>query len=639
MARIPEDILDAIRRSVDIAELVSRYVPLKRSGRGRSGLCPFHQEKTPSFYVWPETGTWKCFGCGKGGNGFTFLMEKEGLRFFEAAQQLARDAGIALPEDDDPEAAARAVRAEQLRAVNEWACKHFEAALRPPGGTRGADYFKRRGITGATAREFRLGYAPPGWDNLLIAARRDGVAEADLLDAGLVKERSAGGGYFDFFHDRVVFPISDARGRVIAFGARTLGDDEPKYLNSRETPIFSKGKNLYAFHLAKSEMLRSGEGAVMEGYTDVILAHQAGYKVAVAGLGTALTPDQAKQLAQYTKKLWLVYDGDAAGLRAAEKAIPAFLPESIETRVCVLPGGKDPADVFVEDGVGAFRASLAASREAFDHLISARTAANDVSTVPGKSAAIEECLTALVGVRDDMRRALYVKRLADAFGVPEDVATRTLQTLRNQAERRERRAPPAHAPRTGSSAAPSRVSESRTALEPPRPDDGEPWVHSSESSAGTDDPHGTEYGAEPGLERDAGPPPPAERLLVEALLGAPGLLAEVPDWLPGALSHGACRRLLALLIESRANAGGAPDPARVVGSLSDPALAAFAAELTASGAGKPDLLLQGRDCLVRLESLHEERRLREDLLATGSDEAEADLLRRLQAHHKRRASR
>jgi DNA primase len=627
VARIPDDVLDQIRRAVDLPELVGRYVPLKRSGRSFSACCPFHQEKTPSFHVHPESGIWKCYGgCGKAGNAFTFLMEKEGLRFFEAVKQLAREHGVALPDDDDPEASARAARADRLREVAEWACHRFEAALRAPEGERARAYFKRRGITGETAWDFRLGYAPPGWDHLLVAARREGMPEADLLEAGLVIPREGRDGTYDRFRDRVMFPIHDPQGRVIAFGGRVLGDEEPKYLNSPETPVFTKGRHLYAFHVAKAEMLRTGEGAVMEGYTDVILAHQAGFKVAVAGLGTALTPEQARKLAPYVKRLFLVYDGDAAGLKAAERAIPAFLPEPIETRVCVLPGEKDPADVFFEDGAEAFRACLAQSREAFDHLLAARAAANDVSTVPGKTAAILEALGALVGVKDEMRRALYVKRLADEYGVPEDVAARRLQELRARARPSDRGDEP---PRRGpvstatSSTPPSAAPRAEAARATPSPDaTGAPG----------------EPPEEPPTEPPTGPPPVVERQLLEALVGAPALLADAPAWLPDALTHRPCRRLLVLLLEARARGGGVPDVARLLGTLAEPPLAALGAELLASGEGKR-LLEQGRDCLRRLQAHHEERSLQEGLRGTDSDAEEADLLRRLQEHHRRRAAR
>ncbi|MCE9636080.1 MAG: DNA primase [Planctomycetes bacterium] len=688
MGRIPEDILDSIRRATDLGALIGRYVPLKKSGKAMSGRCPFHQEKSPSFYVWTEPGIWKCFGCGVGGNAFTFLMQKEGLRFFEAVRELARAAGITLPEDDDPEAVAREARLGHLREVTEWACKHFQNALKSPEGEAGRSYFKRRGISGSTARDFRLGYAPPGWDVMILAAHRDGIPEQDLFDAGMIIQREGKSGHYDRFRDRVIFPISDQQGRVIAFGARTLGADEPKYLNSPETPIYTKGKHLYAFHLAKHEILRSGEAAVMEGYTDVLLAHQYGYKVAVAGLGTALTPDQAKKLAQYAKKLWLIYDGDAAGLRAAEKAIPAFLPEPIETRVCVLPGGKDPADVFVQDGAESFRVSLAASREAFDHLLDVRGKAQDLTSVPGKTAAVESCLAALVGVQDEIRRALYVKRLAEEFGVPPDIAARKLDELRLRAQTHERDVHARRRPEaSGGTQGPSRAA--------PRPadhssggagsgsgsgsgagrsafDDGPPIdaLHANVGDPGGD--HGgdhdgfVDHGAgapvdalgESVPEAPQGPPPQVERQFIEALLGAPELLQEVPVSIPDAMFHRACRRLLERLLAARdalddaATAPPAPtvlrsaaftrptvvDIDRLLGTMDDPVLASLGAELRASSVGK-QLLGQGRDCMRRLVVAREERHLREELKGTDNAGEEDDLLRRLQAHHAKRAGK
>lgn len=670
MARYSDDLLDQIRRAADIVEVVGRAVPLKRTGKSWKGCCPFHQEKSPSFHVHPDSGIWKCYGCQKGGNVFMFLVEREGMSFPEAVRQIARECGIALPDDDDPQASARAARLDHLRKVMEWACRHFEMALRATdgahggahGGGRARAYFKGRGITGATAKEFRLGWAPPGWDNMIQAARRDGIPETDLLDCGLVIERdpdrSGARGFYDRYRDRVVFPIGDWQGRIIAFGARTLGDDEPKYINSPETPLYTKGRHLYALHLARQEMLRHREGAVMEGYTDVILAHQAGFKIAVAGLGTALTGEQAKALVKYAKKLFLIYDGDAAGLRAAEKAIPAFLPEDIETRVCVLPGDKDPADVFVQDGADAFRATLAQSKEAFDHLIAARAKAHDMAGVPGRSAAADECLAALVGVRDEVRRALYVKRLADEMGVPDDILSRKLAQMRRDAQSRmpDDRGPPragdARPPesrRPAASGAPSGPpsgpqSEQRAHASPLHSGDDEPEFRVSPEflHAGDDETGGVREGGAPTPRGEPGPPAPppepdtpaspAERGLVQALLSAPDLIAELPEDIAAALSNRATRRVVERL---RAEVARSPefDAQRFAGTCQDADDANLVAGALASVPQGGDMPRQGRECMTTLVLAHRRRSAetrRREAEAAGdraaADAAQRDLL-------------
>jgi DNA primase len=587
---IPDDVIDSIRQAVDLAELVGRYVPLRRSGRSLKGCCPFHQEKTPSFHVTPERGFWKCFGCGKGGNAFTFLMEREGLTFPEAVRQLARETGVRLPDDDDPAAARHASLLGRLRDVCEWACREFEKALRAPDGEAARAYFKRRGISGETALRFRLGYAPPGWQRLADAARAAGIAESDLVEVGLLRRKEAEGGRpgrtFDMFRERVTFPICDAQGRVIAFGARTLGSDEPKYLNSPESPLFVKGRTLYALHLAKQEMMRSGDGAVMEGYTDVIMAHQCGWPVAVAGLGTALTREQAELLARYARRVYLVYDGDTAGRRASERNAPAFLPEEIETRVVLLEGAKDPCDLLLAGGLPAFQEQLATSREVFDHLLAA------AKRVPGEAQALDAALAPLVAVKGKSRRPLYVRRVADEFRIDDVRVLDRLAELDAAAARSPQRLP-----------APS------AADAPPRP------------------------------ARNVSPPSPTEQHLVEALLGHPELCAEASGRVPtDAVVHPLCRDLFERLVERYEETGVAPDVDAILGSLDDPELAAFAEEMRARGAGK-DLARQGRDCLARLASQLEGRLLRDGLDSVADAADEGEMLRRWVDFHRRRTAR
>ncbi len=641
MSRIPEDVLESIRQAVDIVDVVGRYVSLKRAGKTHKGRCPFHDEKTPSFYVWRETSTWKCFGCGESGNVFSFVERHERIPFPEAVRRLAREAGIQV-EPESPEAAAAAARAQRLRDVNEWACRTFQAELRGPRGAAARAYLKRRGIEGATALTFRLGYAPRGWDNLLRAAESGGFGIDDLVDAGLAVRREADDeGHdgaaraaetrvWDRFRDRVIFPICDGQGRVIAFGARTLGNDEPKYLNSPETELFKKGRHLYALHLARDAMRKTGEGAVMEGYTDVIMAHQAGWPVAVAGLGTALTHDQAQLLSTHVKRLWLVYDGDDAGRRAAERAIPEFLPQRIETRVALLPPGKDPADLVAEGGSAALRAAIEPGREAFEHLVDGCRARHDVASVPGLAAATEDVLAALVGVRDDIRRALYVRHTADAFGVPAEVLDARLRELAaRQAARAQRgasapRAPaqPARAQRTP----PSRLSGGAGAVS-----DEPPLAAYEALAVGADDEPQAAVAARPSRPAApespaaAAPPsrplPPVERELLQALLGCPALLAEVPELGVELLTHPDAVEIVAALLGAADASGGALDDPLAALPPDPPELRRLAAALLASAPGK-NLELQGRDCLRRLVKEHEDRRVLEQLARADSGNEE-----------------
>src|SRR5262245_20252667 len=410
------------------------------------------------------------------------------------------------------------------------------------------------------------------------------------------------------FRDRVTFPICDTQGRVIAFGARTLGDDEPKYLNSPESPLFSKSRTVYALHLAKQEMLKGGEGAVMEGYTDVIMAHQCGWPVAVAGLGTALTPDQAALIGRYARRVHLVYDGDAAGQRAAEKNAPVFLPLEMETRVAVLPAGEDPCDTLLRGGLPALRAAVDAGRERFDHRLAAKAAAHDMASVPGKAQALDEALEILAPVTSEVRRTLYLGRVAETYGVHADVVAHRFRELR-----------------------------SRGAARPaPRP------APAPEPASGREEPAAAPAAAPP--PRPAGPLPSVEAHLLEALLGRPELCAEAAERLPrDAVTHARGRALLDLLLDAQEETGAAPRVDAVVAAIEDAELAAFAANLQARGAGK-DLDRQGRDCIARLAAQHEVRRLREgvdEVAAAGeardlsADEAEA--LRRWVDVHRRRS--
>ena len=376
--RVPPEVLDEIRARVDLVDLVGAVVPLKRAGERWKGLCPFHQEKTPSFTVHPKLHLFHCFGCHAGGDVFEFLRRHDHLEFPEAVRLLADRAGVPLPgREATPEAGAR----DGLFTLMEWAARRFETWLwEGDAAERARAYLDGRGIGREIARAFRLGYAPEGWDHLLGAARQDGHPVEALLGAGLVLSRQTGPGHYDRFRGRLIFPIVDTQGRVIAFGGRALAGEEPKYLNSPETPLYQKGQTLYGLHRARETMTASRRALLVEGYVDCLMAHQHGVGETVAVLGTALTPAQLGLLRRYADEAILFFDADRAGQEAARRAEDLLEQSSapdrwMETRrandltraglrlkVATLPAGHDPDTFLRAEGRDAFEACCRAAR-------------------------------------------------------------------------------------------------------------------------------------------------------------------------------------------------------------------------------------------------------------------------------------
>ncbi|MGE4219142.1 MAG: DNA primase [Alphaproteobacteria bacterium] len=359
----PDRFLDDVRARVGLADVVGRRVNLTRKGREHSGLCPFHKEKTPSFTVNEEKGFYHCFGCGAHGDVISFVMQTEGLSFPEAVEALATQAGLPIPVSS-PMEREREQRRAGLHDAVEAAARWFEAQLSTPAGRPGLEYLQRRGLDDAAIRQFRLGYAPDTREGLKTALRAQGMDEALLVEAGLAIRPDDGRAAYDRFRGRVIFPIADRRGRVIAFGGRILGDGEPKYLNSPETPLFHKGDTLYGLAQALSPARASGELIVTEGYMDVIALVRAGFQGAVAPLGTALTEAQIQALWKIVDEPILAFDGDNAGqraaARAAERALPLLVPGK-SLRFAFLPRGEDPDSLIAGNGPGAMRAVLGAA--------------------------------------------------------------------------------------------------------------------------------------------------------------------------------------------------------------------------------------------------------------------------------------
>lgn len=362
MAGIQRHLIDAVREATDITEVISRYVRLTPAGRDLRGLCPFHQEKSPSFQVTPSKGMYYCFGCQAGGDVFSFLMKIEGLSFSDAVKELARTAGIEVIEQEmTPEQRrAQAARADTFQVLEHAAAWYEEVLWTRPEGEPGRRYLASRGITVEAARGWRLGYAPGGWTPLVDAMHRQGIHPQQLARASLAKSKD-GGGFYDVFRERVLFPIRDERGRVIGFGGRILEGDGPKYLNSPESEVYKKSEVLFGLDQARLGMSRKGRAIVVEGYFDVLALHQAGFTEAVGTCGTALTPAHISKLRRLTDKLYLSLDADEAGMRAARKVLDPVMASGFSCFRLTVPGGKDPDEALREEGPEIVERALVAS--------------------------------------------------------------------------------------------------------------------------------------------------------------------------------------------------------------------------------------------------------------------------------------
>ncbi len=416
--------IDEVRRRIEIVSVVEKYVTLKRSGRGLVGLCPFHQEKTPSFQVNPELGLWRCFGqCAEGGDVFKFVQKLENLSFPEALERLALQANVtlaprgraALPgqpgQSPAPDRSAGDER-ERLYRVNALALRYFQERLAQTPPAR--HYLEERGIAHEALQAFSLGFAPEVWDGLTGFLARQGVSTDDAERAGLVS-RSERGTYFDKMRGRLVFPIFDVQDRPVAFGGRLLGEagpGAPKYWNSPETPIFSKSRTLYGLGRARKAIAAKGAAVVVEGYTDVVAAHQAGFENVVATLGTSLTEEHVKVLARLAPTVLLAFDADSAGLKAAFRAAAIFEAQEVEVRVLDLPEGEDPDSLLRAGRRGDFLHLLETAMPMTEYRLERLIRAGDVGTDAGRLALFRKALPILAGVPSVIEREQYVKRLA-----------------------------------------------------------------------------------------------------------------------------------------------------------------------------------------------------------------------------------
>ncbi len=428
---LSSDFVEQVRNAGDIVRLVADYVPLKQAGRRYKGLCPFHQEKTPSFSVDPERQLFYCFGCRTGGDAFKFLMLYEKLDFPESVKFLANRWGVPLPAAD-PAAAKRADERERIRAMNAHALDWFRGMLADAeAGAAGRAYLERRGISRELADALQLGYAPDQWEGLSRHLRAKRYTPQEMIRGGLVLERKSGTGHYDRFRHRLIFPIRDVMGRPIAFGGRTLGDDPAKYINSPETPAYTKGDHLYGLDLAKEAIRREGLAIVVEGYLDLAAVKQAGFDHVVASLGTAFTPNQARLLARCTQRVVFSYDGDAAGADATQRSLDLLLERGFEARILDLPEGQDPDDFIRAEGAEAYGKRVMQAEGWLDHLIRREAAAAAGGPVEDKVAAVNRVLPHVARLGSAIERAAWVAKLADATGIEEDLV---LHELRNAAK-------------------------------------------------------------------------------------------------------------------------------------------------------------------------------------------------------------
>lgn len=405
-------VIDEIRNRLDIVDIVGESVALKKAGSTYKGLCPFHSEKSPSFVVSSERGFFKCFGCGESGDIFTFVMKTTGVTFADALRELARRAGVKLKAAKDGDGAARAA----LEELNAAALDFFSKNLASKAGAEARQYLAERRIGESEIAAFRLGLALDKWDGFLKLVEKKYPA-AILKTSGLVRERDSGG-FYDLFRDRIVFPIFDVAGRAIAFGAREYREAKgPKYINSPETALYTKGRHLYGLHLAKDAIKRSGRAVFVEGYTDVIAAHREGFKEVVASLGTALTNDQVATISRLTSTVILAYDPDAAGRNAAERGIDIALNKGLSVRVASLPEGLDPADALAKHSPAAFGAALRDAQDFIEHRIQRGLA--ESHTMIERARAARGLVSSLAHLSDRIIRAAIIKKVSERFVVPE----------------------------------------------------------------------------------------------------------------------------------------------------------------------------------------------------------------------------
>ena len=421
--RIPRGFSEEVRQQADIVRIVSDYVSLKKKGMNHWACCPFHSEKSPSFSVNGSKQFFKCFGCGKAGDVFTFVMEIEGSPFPEAVATVAAKMGIPIPAVDTSREYEEADRWRgELLELNKWATEFFEHQLTETvEGRRAMEYLARRGLTEETRRGFRIGYAPNSWEALGNHLRARGASPHQIERSGLVTLRENGRGFYDRFRGRLIFPITDAQGRLIAFGGRIIGEGEPKYLNSPETALYTKGQHLFGLHQAREAMRQRGFVILVEGYLDFLVPYQAGVRNLVASLGTALTETQVRLLGRYVRQIIVNFDPDSAGVAATRRSLEVLLANGFKVNVLTLPENLDPDEFVGRYGAEGYQKALRNSSRFLDYIVEQAVRTHDLGTPEGKVETINEILPYLKLVRDRIEQLEYVGRIADRLRIDSKV--------------------------------------------------------------------------------------------------------------------------------------------------------------------------------------------------------------------------
>lgn len=422
---IPQETIELIRSQADIVQVISEYVTLRKAGANYKACCPFHKEKTPSFVVSPAKQLYHCFGCGAGGNVIGFLMRQEGFAFGEAVRYLAERMGIQIKEVQS--APGQKELRERLFELYGFATGFFhKGLLNSPQAEHARNYLQKRELSIDAIKQFSLGYAPPGWNTLLSAASKKGFSEDLLLQAGLAK-KSPEGRIYDTFRNRILFPIWGLSGKVVAFGGRALEEDQPKYINSPETPIYQKGQLLYNLHRAKGSVSNTGSVIVVEGYTDVIRLVLGGIENVVASSGTAFTQAQARLIKRYASEVVLVFDSDSAGIEATRRGIEVLLAEDLDVKVAVLPSGKDPDEFLLKHGAQAFRDVVSEAANFVEFHVKSALAGQTGAKLENKIKTANT-LASLVGrIPDPVRREEYLRLVAGRLGINPEVLLQASQ--------------------------------------------------------------------------------------------------------------------------------------------------------------------------------------------------------------------
>ncbi len=432
MGLIPQEIIAQVLERSDIGEVISSYIPLKRAGRNFKALCPFHDEKTPSFVVNPDKQIFHCFGCGAGGNAISFVMSQEHLDFPEAIRVLAQKAGVVIPEADSSSLKTMHLK-EDIYKANEWAVKFFQQTLlseKDPWAKEAREYLKTRGFSLAAVQKFHIGFAPNDWQGLISFLRNKDVSLGIMEKAGLIVAKESRDGFYDRFRKRIMFPIYDARGHGLGFGARSLLDEgSAKYINSPETPVYRKGNHLYGLHLSKDAIIRHDAAIVVEGYLDFITPFQAGVENLIASLGTALTVEQIRLMHRYTQNVIMLFDADEAGESATIRSLDVLIEEGMNVKVATLPSGEDPDSFVRKFGIRAFQEKLDQTHSLFDFKLRLLKARYPDKTIEERAKISAEMLHTINKFDNAVMRYGYLKQLANELSLPEEALTIELKKI------------------------------------------------------------------------------------------------------------------------------------------------------------------------------------------------------------------